>query len=272
MSKTKTVMSKFERMGAQVTIREMTRESFSQHGSPLTIDIRRQPTGEMFDIERTADVTLSVPEVQSRQRHLLLQAATSLSRVNFLCGHDEMHWFVATLPDGNDSRTVAEAKQSLKPDLVKRKERPKGGKRRRKGDAYIRQGEWFFMPWPHVGVNNNKVLRHAGLVRGPGSKPHMCEFMFLDGEREYACDRYPKLAFFESEYKEILKTRRKAKQWNWQQLPFEPVRYVKGWITHPDHNPMFLDVWHRVEMNTEVSTGLQAVRQRPQMAKVLYLD
>ena len=102
--------------------------------------------------------------------------------------------------------------QSLKPTLVKTLEERKPGKHRRKADVFMRQGEWFFVPCPHASIDPAGIERNQTLVRGPGSKPHLCEFMYRDGEREYGCDRYPKLAFFEPEYQQILKTRRKAKQ------------------------------------------------------------
>ena len=143
-------------------------------------------------------------------------------------------------------------------------------KRRRKGDNYLRQGEWFFIPWPHAKIDAEILLCNAPLVRDPDSKPHLCEFLYQDGQREYECDRYPKLAFFESEYRAILCTRRKASQWNWRQLPFEPDVYVRGWISHPDHNPLHLDVWHRVQRNTEIR-DLGAAPQ-PKRARVVYRD
>ena len=87
--------------------------------------------------------------------------------------------------------------------------------------------------------------------RGEGSKPHRCDYLHEDGEREYECDRYPKLAFFESEYRELLRARRKATQWKWRQLPFHPDVYAKGWIRHVDHSPLYLDVWHRVRLSRE---------------------
>lgn len=181
----------------------------------------------------------------------MLHAENHFRRVGILCGHDEMHWFVAAIPEGGEVRTVAEAKEALKPALVKRKERPKSGKRRPKGDVYIRQGEWYFLPWSHASVNASDVLSNAPLIRGPGSTPHVCEFMYLDGKREYACPRFPKLAFFEAEYRQILATRRKAEQWKWRQLPFTPVVYVRGSISHPDHSTLHLDTWHRAVLNTE---------------------
>jgi hypothetical protein len=141
--------------------------------------------------------------------------------------------------------------QSLKPKRVTRLEKRKSGKHHRRADVYIRQGEWFFMPCPHASIDPERVEQNQSLVRGPGSKPHLCEFMYRDGEREYHCKRYPRLAFFETEYLEILKTRRKAKQWGWRQLPYTPDIYVRGSISHPDHATIHLDCWHRVEVNLE---------------------
>ena len=264
------IQSKFRRMGAEVIIRRMTRESFREHQSPLAIDIVNHGGVEIFDIEKTRGVDLNVPDVQSRDRHLVLRAHNSVGALDFLCGHDEMHWFVAALPIGEAVSTVTDAKEALKPSLVKRKE---ARKRRTKGDVYVRQGEWFFLPCPHASIDRDAILRDAELVRGPGSTPHVCEFMFLDGEREFECDRYPKLVFSEAEYHEVLKTRRKAKRWNWRPLRFEPDRYVKGWITHPDHNPMYLDIWHRVEMNTEQLDATSTLgRPRHRIARVRYRD
>jgi hypothetical protein len=59
--------------------------------------------------------------------------------------------------------------EALKPNIVKRREQPKG-KRRRKGDVYVRQGEWFFIPWQHAKIDADDVLLNATLVRGPGCR------------------------------------------------------------------------------------------------------
>ena len=63
--------------------------------------------------------------------------------------------------------------ESLKPEIVRREQKRKGVKHRRhrrKTAAYIRQGEWFFLPRPmmHVG---DLAVRNGQLVRGAG-KPH----------------------------------------------------------------------------------------------------
>jgi hypothetical protein len=265
------IQSCFERMGARVSIEDLGRNMPNRRQLALAIDIVQDSRGECFDIRLAPSVRLRVLDLQPRSRHLLLAAANDLGEDRFLCGHDELHWFAAGLPRAPDRdepgpATVVAARESLKPGRVTRRERARrSGKRPRRSDLFLRQGEWFFLPCPHAGVNLERVVRNGSLVRGPGSKPHLCEFLYEDGEREYQCDRYPKLAFFESEYQEILRTRRKAKQWNWRPLPYEPDVFVRGWITHPDHSPLFLDIWHRVELNREI-------HQQLTMTKMVYRD
>jgi hypothetical protein len=247
----------FERMGARASIGGLGGLTPQRRRLPLAIDVVPDDLGERFDIRLARDVRLEVLDVQPQGRHLLLAASNAAGEDRFLCGHDELHWFVAGLPHPQDAAdlgagNVQEAKDALKPDLVARREaKRRSGKRPRRSDVFLRQGEWFFLPWPHAGVDAEQVIPDGVLVRGPGSKPHLCEFLYEDSEREYACDRYPELAFFESEYREILRTRRKAKRWNWRRLPYRGNVYVKGWITHPDHLPLHLDIWHRAELNKE---------------------
>lgn len=263
MSALQTIKSSFERIGARALIRPLSRESAMRLQRPMSIDVINDGLAEAYDIQLLGGIWLNVLDVRPRQQHLLLSARNPRGEDRFLCGHDEFHWFVAALPGAPDD--VHSAKESLKPDVVKSTERRKRRKKHnRRNDVFMRQGEWFFIPCRHAQIDQDRVERNAPLLRGVGSKPHVCEFLFRDGEPEYECDRYPKLAFFESEYREILRTRRKAKQWNWRRLPFNPKIYVKGWITHPDHSPFHFDVWHRVEMNRE-STELN-------MTRVLFLD
>jgi hypothetical protein len=183
-------------------------------------------------------------------RHLVLSASQGSIEDRFLCGHDEQHWFVAGLPD-ETAANIQAPMEALKPVLVTTLERRKPGKHRRKSDVHSRQGEWFFVPCPHASIDPARVEQDGVLIRGAESQPHVCEFMYRDGEREHECKRYPKLAFFESEYLEILKTRRKARQWGWRPLPYHPDIYVRGSISHPDHAALRLECWHRAELNLE---------------------
>jgi hypothetical protein len=269
MTSLQNLILKFEKMGAGATIRHMTKQMLRQYGTPFVIDVRTNDEGEYFDILKTKSVKLRVLDSTARHRHLLLSAAQGSDEDRFLCGHDEQHWFVAGLPEQADASSVRAAMESLKPTLVRSLEDRKPRKRRRTGDVYLRQGEWFFVPCPHASIEPGRIQRRRPLVRGPGSNPHMCEFMYLDGEREYECDRYPKLAFFESEYREIVKARRKAKQWGWRQLPYDPDIYVRGSVSHPDHATIYLDCWHRVELSRESQS--RSLR-RPVLTTIRYRD
>ena len=259
------IRTEFLRAGARVNIRQLNFQTSSRFQRPMRIDIRPDEFGEYFDIQVASDVGLAALDIAPRDRHLLLAAWNMFGVDRFLCGHDERHWFVAALPNEPLALNVEAAKDALKPRRVQRQERRRRrGKHYRKTDVYIRQGEWFFIPCRHASIDRTRVVSDGLLRRAPASKPHICSFLFEDGEREYECDRYPKLAFFESEYRHILRTRRKAKQWNWRALPFRPDVYVKGQVEHEDHSPLFLDVWHRVELNRETD--------KLTMSRMIYRD
>jgi len=270
MSSSEKVVSAFEKIGARATIQPMTRQLFQRHGTPFVIDVRRRGDGETFEILKTRNVRLRVLDSMARHHHLLLAASLGSDEDRFLCGHDEQHWFVAGLREQTTAANVRAAMDSLKPAFVKILEGRKTGRHRRKTDVYIRQGEWFFVPCPHASVDADRIQRRRPLIRGSGNKPHICEFMYFDGEREYECDRYPKLAFFESEYRKIVKSRRKAKQWGWRQLPYHPDIYVRGSVSHPDHAIIYLECWHRVKLNRENQS--KSLRRKRVLTTIRYRD
>jgi hypothetical protein len=75
------------------------------------------------------------------------------------------------------------------------------------------------------------------------------------------------------EFFEILKTRRKAKQWGWRQLPYHPDTYVRGSISHPDHATIHLDCCHRVEVNQESQPTAQRIAFAPRrLTTITYRD
>src|SRR5262249_61923189 len=62
----------------------------------------------------------------------------------------------------------------------------------RKNAAYIRQGEWFFIPDGDLAVDEKLVLANEPLRRGNGGKPHWAEFCYrTGGETVYVCSRHP---------------------------------------------------------------------------------
>jgi hypothetical protein len=116
------------------------------------IDIGVDARGEFFDVSFVGNgdaAKLEVVDIASADRHLLLLVRNGAEKSKFLCGHDERHWFVAAVPEQARGVTgVTPAKAALQPALVSAavaRARPKDRFRRR-NPAYVRQGEWFFVP------------------------------------------------------------------------------------------------------------------------------
>jgi hypothetical protein len=186
-----------------------------QVGAPR-IDVGSDALG-LFDIRFAGSgrrVELEVVDIDRADRHLLLLVRDGEEKSKFLCGHDERHWFVASLPFARRTVTVRGAMEALKPAIVLREQDRKGVRHRRyrrKTAAYVRQGEWFFLPRPmmHVGA---LATRNGQLVR-PGGKPHHVEWLYRpEGGSE---------------------------------------TFVRGAVSHPDHATIYLQVWHRVVQNAE---------------------
>lgn len=267
------IQTKFEKLGARATIRPMVRDPWRPAPGPVVIDIGHDRHGEYFDIQADDTADVEVLDVQPGDRHLLLMVRQANERPGlpdikdkFLCGHDERHWFVAGVPERAPVSTVVTAKEALKPDAVRSREQGKKGKRkkrlRRKTDVFIRQGEWFFIPASDVRINEKLILPNEPISRG--GKPHMCEELYREGGTTvYVCGQHPN-GLTTDKYRKLLKANQDAKKWNWQTMARDPVVYVRGKISHPDHATIRLDVWHRVEMNTE--------NRSRAMASVAFLD
>lgn len=220
----------------------------------------------MLGVRGGVNVELEVPDVQARQRHLLLMVRTPGERQadRFLCGHDERSWFVAAVPGGG---TVRQAFEALKPPEVRaaqeRVELKTGHRNRRHNEAFIRQGEWFFLPEPRMQVSDWLILRNEPLRRGAG-KPHMAEQLFRTGGRTvYVCSRFPN-GLTEAEHRRLLESNPGAAKFNWTVMRRDAGVYVRGRVRHSDHKTIVLGCWHRVLPNTETQTRA--------MANVAFLD
>jgi len=269
------LITHFEKLGARAHIRPIARNRWRPTARPVVIDIGRDRRGEYFDIQADKTADLSVIDIQPKDRHLLLMVRQPADRGGmretkdkFLCGHDERHWFVAGIPEMASVGTVVTAKEALKPELVRNLERGKKGKRhkrlRRKTDTFVRQGEWFFVPAPDVRIENAHTLHRESISRGTGSKPHLCEYLYRDGGTTVrVCQRFPN-GISTDEYRKLIKRNPKAAKWTWQVMQRDPVVFVRGKVSHPDHATLRLSAWHRVAMNTE--------NQSRAMASVAFLD
>ena len=260
---------KFARMGARLKIAERPARR-SRTTGPISLDVQTDRKGEFFEIAKQpgVDVEVAVLDVQSADRHLLLLVREGKEKSKFLCGHDERHWFVAGIPEKAPVGTVRQAKESLKPAEVQTAQARKGLRakvcNRRKNAAFIRQGEWFFLPVPGFVVDEKLVLPNEPLRRGNGGKPHWAEFCYrTGGETVYVCSRHPN-GLTEAQYKVILAGSPKAKGWGWRTMRRNPGVYVKGRIRHADHATITLSGWYQVLMNTEA--------QSKAMKNVAFLD
>jgi hypothetical protein len=195
------------------------------------IDVKAEGRQEVFDLRlpRDGSITAKVLDLDRKQRHLLLDVTHRGSEQyqRYLCGHDEFHWFAAALPQRREATTVFDAMESLKPRAVRSEQNRKRVKRSRRKNrrtkAYVRQGEWFFLPRPQLTVDRRVVQHNGVLVRGAG-KPHRVECLY----------------------------RRQG----------DAVTYVQGKVSHPDHTTIYLEVWHEVRQNTEAAPNPVVLENR----------
>jgi hypothetical protein len=225
------------------------------------IDVRADSRGEYFDLRfggGDADVELEVVDVQPRDRHLLLLARVAGEKSKFLCGHDERHWFVAAVPEAARGVTgVAAAKAALQPWPVRasvQRARPKDPFRRRNA-AFVRQGEWFFVPAVRIDPPEALILRDEPLTRGRG-RPHVMQFAYRRGGDAVYVNRDHPAGISEARYARLRPEQRRSG--GWRRLVRDPEVYAKGAVRHPDHATIRLAGWHRVLMNTE--HGASAMR------------
>ncbi|HLM56208.1 MAG TPA: hypothetical protein VK422_08790 [Pyrinomonadaceae bacterium] len=246
--------SKFARMGARLKVTEAGR-SWDSRGS-AGIDIRSDGGGEFFEIRLGAAerVEYEVVDLRPDLKHLLLLGRAGEEKRKFLCGHDERHWFVCAVP-GKSVSGVLTAFRALQPALVRHSAHVNLKRRknlfRRRNEAYVRQGEWFFVPAPELKVDESRVLRNEPLTRGGGSKAHVCQYAYRTGGRfVMVCEQYPR-GVGEQEYRHLLRTNPQAGGWRWRSMVRDPRLFVRGSVRHADHKTVVLDCWHRVSMNTE---------------------
>jgi hypothetical protein len=260
---------KFARIGARLKVTDRPTRRFGPAGV-ISLDVQTDRKGEFFELARQTDaeVAVEVLDVQRAERHLLLMVREGTDKSKYLCGHDERHWFVAALPDRAPVGTIRQAKEALKPTEVRNaqaRQRLKGmHQHRRKNAAFVRQGEWFFLPAPDFVPGDGLVLKNEPLSRGNGGKPHWAEFCCREGgEVVWVCSRYPS-GVPEAEYQRIVAINSGARLWGWLHMRRNPGVHVRGRIRHPDHRTIVLHRWHRVVMNTE--------GQSKAMRNVAFLD
>jgi hypothetical protein len=160
---------------------------------------------------------------------------------------------------------VPAAMEALKPQLVRLLQarvglRPRDRNRRRNA-AFVRQGEWFFVPVPDLTVDPRLVLAHEPLQRGNGSKPHRVEQLYRFGGQLVYVSRHHPNGVTEFQYRRLLEHSPGARSWGWREMRTDMQVFVRGRVSHADHATIVLDGWHRVLMNTErEASGAEQVR------------
>ena len=244
----------FEKIGARAKVHPETRRNRNEG---VTIDIGRDGAGEFFDIAmaKVASNHLCVVDVQPRMRHLLLLSEQNDGKHKFLCGHDERHWFVAAVPERASVSNVQTAFDALKPAVVRQREnqlKVKSRKRnRRRNEAFIRQGEWFFVPAPEwFRVDERMAFRNEPIARG-GGKPHICEELVRQGgELVYVSPQHPQ-GLTAMQHRRLISRQPNLKNLQWVAQRRNPLVFVRGKVRHSDHKTIVLNGWHQVLMNTE---------------------
>jgi hypothetical protein len=240
---------RFSEIGAAVEVRESD--------GPVRLNIRREGRGGETFLITGADIDkIKVVDVRRDDRHLLLMTESQGEKSKFLCGHDERHWFVAAIPEtARGVVGVRQAKDALQPRQVQeasKRVRKKARHRRRNG-AFVRQGEWFFVPEPDLVVDENMIFRNEPLSRGRGTS-HILEYAYRTGGRSIYVSRNGETVSADA-WAEMSAIERRR-------FPtariMDPNLYAKGRVSHPDHATITLDTWHRVLMNTE--RGARAMR------------
>lgn len=269
------VEKQFEKIGARVHIHPPAppsiwhRRQRVQAPPGLRMDVRQDRHGEYFAI--TVDerqTALAVLDAQPRERHLLLLSRSIArgTKEKFLCGHDERHWFVAAVP-GPSAATVLTAMEALKPPVVREAQARHAvsahRRNRRHNPAFVRQGEWFFVPAETFRADGDEILQREPIRRGRG-KAHLVEYLVrTGGETVYVSYLAPN-GLSQSEYQALLARRPAAKRTRWQVMRRNAGVFARGRVWHPDHRTVTLNGWHRVLPNTET--------EAPAMRNVAFLD
>ena len=265
------IVRQFERIGARAQVRIFPNASFDR----VRLDVLRDDRGEFYDVLTGPRIDVRVVDARPDMRHLLLMGVPGTSgasrrngdRFRFLCGHDERHWFVAAVPGARGVSNVRTAMEALKPEAVLREQERSGVRGRdgvlRRTGAYIRQGEWFFVPRPELRVDPLMVLRREPIRRGAGKAHWVDEVYRIGGDVVYVNRAHPN-GITQDEYSELVTRDPDAKRDQWRVMRRNATAFARGRIRHPDHATITLGFWHEVFMNTE--------NQAPGMEMVAFLD
>ena len=251
---TKLLETMFGRMGARVKVRHV-RPPRERAG----VDIRIDDRGEYFDIgvSRVEPIKYQVIDVRPEARHLLLMARTNEEKQKFLCGHDERHWFVCAVPGASVSNVKA-AMEALQPQEVRtsvqRRVKRIKNRLKRRNEAFVRQGEWFFIPAPDMTINE-KLIRKTNRSAAAGVASRTCVStctvmaerwsMSSQAPEWRHCGRVPAATVGEPRRSNL----------ELDHAVRDANVYVCGRVSHVDHKTVVLNGWHRCDEHRASCAG-----------------
>jgi hypothetical protein len=254
------IIRSFEQIGARVKVSTFDRPRRGRENRSLVIDVKKDRKGEFFDIRNLDMVELLILDIQPKDKHLLLLARDPDNpKAKFLCGHDERHWFTASIPESSPVSTVIDAKEALKPKeliqiesggAIRKKDLHKRRRKIKTGGKIFRQGEFMFVPDPNFQPSLDAVIKNE--VISWGGNPHHAQYLYREGGTTvYMNSKYPN-GLTKEKWEELIIKKPEAKKWGWRTQVRDPIVYVKGKISHPEHATIDLgNIWHRVLLNTE---------------------
>jgi len=245
--------SSFRAIGAcvrAVPLPDMRGRWFTASAEQSRINVRN----DVFELMLPADACAVVLDCRKAERHLVLSLQDHGMRPQrFLCGFDERHWFAAAVT----GHTVPAAKDSLMPPQVREAALQSGVRHanlhRRHTKAFIRQGEWFFVPASDAEVNELTIHRREPLIRPGGGKPHLVdELVRGPGEMVWHHARHAPNGLTDRGHAELPEAVRRESGWSRRMRVREAGSILaRGAVRHPDHATIWLATWHRVFINSE---------------------
>ena len=210
--------------------------------------------GGVFELTLPAGGLACVLDCRKDERHLLLSLqAPRAAAERFLCGFDERHWFVAGV---TASSSVPAAKESLIPAAVRQVILRSGLRHadrfRRRTSAFLRQGEWFFVP-TETTVNPLNIHRHEPLIRPGGGKAHVVDELVRGvGEMVWHHQLHAPAGVTDAQFRALPEAVRTGKGWSQRlRVAREGSVLARGAVRHPDHATVYLPTWHRVFINNK---------------------
>jgi len=248
---TRRLTEEFERIGAKIEARLDLKL-----GREVRLDVDSSAKGEVFDIAFGDRALRKIVDVEPKLRQILLGSVGATDgEQHYLCGRDESHWFVASVPELRGGvRNVADAFEALKPGAVLESQARHGlsdaEKLTRQNAAYKRQGEWFFVPRAKLIVPKDQIRQREPVMR-PRGKPHYLEYAFRKGGRPVmVCQAYLEGLPLD-EWRKLVRKNRTAREYEWTEMRADPRLFARGLVTHSDHKPMYLHGWHEVFISRE---------------------